>query len=169
VKHHPERGHAARWAAGAVLVALAACSSPTESVYPSITGSYGGPGFNGPVQFDITYRTPDGIETQVNVSGTFIVATQVESHWTVDVYRYGFRPGMVTGEVSADGAIQFTLTQPQWGDCATADVVSYTGSARSGGLNASGRGTVRCDDGTVLDVEESLHGRLPPPPPPPSP
>jgi len=146
--------------------------SPTESTWPSITGTYGGQGAPGapsntPAQFDITYRTPDGTESKVNVQGVFIIATQVESRWTGEVRRHGFTTGVVTGEVTVDGAIQFGLTQRQWGDCGTADVLPYSGTARAGGLSATGGGTVHCDDGTVLDIEESLHGRLPEPPSPP--
>lgn len=169
MKSSPREGLAARRMAASALVALAACSSPTESTYPPITGAYGGQGapgapFNAPVQFDITSRSPDGTEAARNVQGTFIIATQVESQWAGEVRRYSFPTGDVTGEVTIDGAIRFTVTQAQWGDCASTDSVSYSGYSRSGGLSATGGGTVHCADGTILDIEESLHGRLPEPP-----
>jgi hypothetical protein len=157
-------------AAVAALAALGACSSPTEPSFPSITGAYGGLApagapFNSPVQFDITYRATDGTDTRVAAQGVFVIATQSGSGWTGEARRQGFVAGAVTGEVAMDGAIQFSMSQPQWGDCATTDLVPYSGYARDGSLYATGRGSVQCDDGTVLEIEESFHGRLPEPPP----
>jgi hypothetical protein len=157
-------------AAVAALAALGACSSPTEPSFPSITGAYGGLApagapFNSPVQFDITYREADGTETQAAAQGVFVIATQSGSRWTGEARRQGFAAGAATGEVAMDGAIQFSMSQPRWGDCATTDLVSYSGYVRSGSLFANGRGTVHCDDGTTLEIEEGLHGKLPEPPP----
>jgi hypothetical protein len=73
-------------------------------------------------------------------------------------------PATLSGTVTTEGSISFSLTQSRWGSCTMTGGGQYAGVVNLGSLLANGRVTVLCDDGRAMTIEEQLTGRLPVPP-----
>ena len=151
-------------AALAVAVALLqpGCGgSPSSSDYPSVTGDYGTllPSMRQGFARQ-TWTAADGTTTTVSCTTVTSIPTQNGARFEGTVHRLEpcSATGTFTGEVDHAGKIQFTLTQARWGTCAASQPVQYTGTVVHENLNASGRLTVLCDDGSTKTIDELIVG-----------
>lgn len=136
------------------------------SSFPSIKGTYGA--YLG-LPLGATnqrWTAPDGSGTTRQCTAVTSIPVQNGAQFSGDVDRTApcSARGTFTGEIAQDKSFRFTLTQERWESCTASGPVEYTGHLNLGNLVATGRATVRCDDGRTMTVDETITGALPTPP-----
>lgn len=161
-------------AAGLALAVLVApgCGggSPTSESYPSVKGIYGS--YSGPAvgSSRLTWTAPDGSVTVQTCNAVTSIPDQNGAQFsgTIDRLAPCNSQAALAGEVSRDGSLRLTVTQPRWGSCAAVGTNQYAGVVHLGSLLANGRVTVQCDDGRRMTIDEQISGSLSVPPTTPS-